>query len=87
MENFERGRVIGSKKVINFHYKNLLEYFYLALNKKDRRLCKRILHDFLPSLWKTNRRIAILFLFAGHFSLIRGSSIYFLEQNLKNAVL
>ncbi|TQD33811.1 glycosyltransferase family 2 protein [Haloflavibacter putidus] len=87
LENFKRGKEIASKEVINFHYKNLLAFFYLALNNNDKNLCKQILSDFLPFLWQTNKRIAFAFFVAGHLSLIRGNSIYFLEQKLKNTVL
>lgn len=87
LENFKRGQKINSKEVINFHYKNVLTYFYLALNNNDKKLCKNILKSFLPLLWKTDKKLASVFYLAGHLSFLRRGSIYFLEQKLKNTVL
>lgn len=87
IENFKRGQEMAAIKVMRFHYKNLLNYFYLALNNGDKVLSKHILKSLLPLLWKAHKKQAMLFFLGGYLSLIRGNSIYFIEKKLKNTGL
>ncbi|MGE5943552.1 MAG: glycosyltransferase, partial [Flavobacteriales bacterium] len=50
LANFKRGIKINNKRVLNFHFKNIVYYFFEALSNNDKETCYYILKKTLPKL-------------------------------------
>ncbi len=84
IENFKRSLIENDLEVVNYLYNELINLFFLGLEKKHYSNVEYILDNFTPHLRQKNRLLAFKFFLAGKVFLFLKTKSYRVRRYFKN---
>lgn len=84
IENLKRSFEIFDVELLRYFCRILIDYFFIGIQKKHYKNVNYIFHNFIPVLYKVNRRFSVEFYILAGFLLLIKRESYKIEKRLIN---